>query len=133
MKATLIIIVISFIAGAVSSFVVYQKMFPPKVVEKVVIQKVEIMKQNIINRNVKDDETICMTDRFHYDHDPMTTKYSIVDKTNVKIDWVLYQRKGSQVVDLGYECGSSGSWKWYAGIGVAGIILGGYAIYKIKK
>ena len=32
-----------------------------------------------------------------------------------------------------YEIGTKGNWKIYAGIGAAGIITGGYLVYKWKK
>lgn len=39
--------------------------------------------------------------------------------------------KQTTVVDM-IEIGSTGNWKVYAGVGIAGIITGGYTIFKLK-
>ena len=101
---------------------------------KVIIKEVEVIKNvdKIIYRDYTNLD--CCEIAKNYDTTPMQIKYNVnsmkKDYTDIDLTWRLYERNGSQNIQVPVY--QEGNWKFYTGIGIGAGFIGGLAYVVLK-
>lgn len=124
--SALIICILIFTAGVYTGY----KFLEPKQI----IKEVEVIKNvdKIIYRDYMSVD--CCEIAKGYDTSYMQIKYTVnalkPDYTDIDLTWRLYEREGLQNVHIPVY--QAGNWKFYAGIGIGAVAVGG-AVYILTK